>query len=141
MHSKPRHTFHYLYWKIDVPTPCLTLYFNALLKKQLQVTLKFQLWLPKSDFIFESTHQKEHIIEKFQLSSKMSHFVFSSTHYDIFVTYNQFCRSHFVIYSKLQYTFHYLYWNFDSPTQYLALYSPAHWTKQTYVLLELELGL
>ena len=47
---------------------------------------------------------------------------------------------HFVIFCKLQHTLHYTCWNFDTPTECLALYSKVHFTKQT-VVLKFQLGL
>ena len=47
---------------------------------------------------------------------------------------------HFVIHSKLEHTFHYLYCNFGTPTPYLSLHSTAQLTKQTSVVLKIKLG-
>ena len=71
----------------------------------------------------------------------MSHFLFCSTLYNTFLIYTQFCRSHFGIGSKFPRTFHYFYWNFDTPTPCLNLYSTAHWTKQTFAILKFQLCL
>ena len=97
----------------------------------LQCSLK--LCLSKSDFVLKTTHQKGPIIEKFLLCSKMSLFVFSSTLQNTFLTYTQFCTSHFAIYSKLQHTIYYLHWNFDTdiPTPYLTFYFFSSLNKMT----------
>ena len=142
IHSKLQHTIHYLYW--DPPAPYLALYCIAHWKnkktkqnkktEKKKVILKIQLSLSKSDFLFESTLQKEHNIVKFLLSLKMLNFLFLSTFQNTFITYIWFCSFHFAIYSKLQHTFHYLNWNCGTPTPCLPLYSITHWKKQTYVI-------
>ena len=100
-------------------------------------------WLFKSDgnlnwnFNFASQNltlfSNKQIIVKFIVSTKMLNFVFPSTIQNTFVTYTQFCRSHFVIYIKLQRTFYYFYWNFDTST--LALLCIPQPTKQNKYFL------
>ena len=73
-------------------------------------------------FIYFIVIQKKKISAQKKLSKKKEIFICEIFH-----------MSHFVIHIKLQHIFLYLYWNFDTPTPCLALYSTADLTIQTLI--------
>ena len=100
-YRKLQHTVHYLCWNFGTSTPCLALYFSAHITKWTFALMKSHLGLMKTNFVFESTIQKETVIVRLDLSPDIHH-PLSTAHFRIHLFLILHFHCLFILYSKLQ---------------------------------------